>query len=121
MFSTPMDRHCEECKRPLKGRKDQKFCSDYCRNTYNNRQNEDSNKYVRRVNNILRRNRRILGTLLRNKEINKELQELAELGFNFRYYTNTLTDDDGNPLYFCYELGYKREDGVRCKIIEKII
>jgi predicted nucleic acid-binding Zn ribbon protein len=121
MFSTPMDRHCEECKRPLKGRKDQKFCSDYCRNTYNNRQNEDSNKYVRKVNNILRRNRRILGALLRNKEINKELQELAELGFNFRYFTNTLTDDDGNPLYFCYELGYKREGGIRCKIIEKTI
>ena len=54
------ERVCNECKQDLFGRKDQKFCSDYCRNTYNNRLNEDSTKYIRRINGILRKNRRIL-------------------------------------------------------------
>jgi len=42
-------RHCRECNEELNGRKDQKFCSDYCRNTFNNRLNEDSNATVRKV------------------------------------------------------------------------
>ena len=29
-------RNCLECKDPVKGRIDKKFCSDYCRNAYNN-------------------------------------------------------------------------------------
>ena len=53
-------RPCKECGQKLSGRRDQKFCSDYCRNTFNNRLNEDSTNYMRRINNILRRNRRIL-------------------------------------------------------------
>jgi len=56
-------RKCQECAQLLKGRKDQKFCSDYCRNTFNNRLNEDATNYVRRINNILRKNRRILASL----------------------------------------------------------
>ena len=56
-------RNCQECNLKLSGRKDQKFCSDYCRNTFNNRLNEDATNYVRRINNILRKNRRILSQL----------------------------------------------------------
>ena len=29
-------RSCKECDHKLSGRRDQKFCSDYCRNTFNN-------------------------------------------------------------------------------------
>jgi hypothetical protein len=113
-------RTCGECNNPLKGRKDQKYCSDYCRNTYNNRQNEYANNYVRRINNILRRNRRILGLIINRNESYKEIQELAELGFNFQYFTSMLHDIDGSPLYFCYDLGYRKEEGLKCKIIEKV-
>ncbi|MEY3426399.1 MAG: hypothetical protein RL679_1757, partial [Bacteroidota bacterium] len=62
-------RTCNECNRALSGRKDQKFCGDHCRNTFNNRQNEDATNYVRRVNNILRKNRRILATLNPNGKV----------------------------------------------------
>ena len=34
-------RECLECGEPLKGRVDKKFCSDYCRNSHNNKVNKD--------------------------------------------------------------------------------
>lgn len=54
------EKTCLACDKPLKGRLDKKFCDDYCRNNYNNRLNSDQSNYVRNVNNILRKNRRIL-------------------------------------------------------------
>ena len=75
-------RKCQECGDKLNGRKDQKFCSDYCRNTFNNRQNEDSTKYMRRINHILRKNRRILAQHNPTGKITVEGIQLAEEGFN---------------------------------------
>lgn len=105
------DRNCIECKQRLSGRKDQKFCSDYCRNTYNNRLNEDSTKYMRRINSILRKNRRILSLLNPDGKKTVDGIILAEEGFNFHYYTNVYTTKTGSQYYFCYEQGYlKKED-----------
>lgn len=83
------NRKCLECDEQLLGRKDQKFCADYCRNTYNNRLNEDVNSTVRKINSILRKNRRILAKLNPNGKKTVHLIQLAELGFNFHYYTNS--------------------------------
>ena len=51
---------CLECGEKIVGREDKKFCSDGCRNTYNNKINKDSTNYMRNVNNKLRKNYRIL-------------------------------------------------------------
>ena len=82
------ERFCNECKTKLVGRKDQKFCSDYCRNTFNNRNNEDATAYVRRINSILRKNRRILAALNPDGKKTVDAITLAEEGFNFHYFTN---------------------------------
>jgi hypothetical protein len=99
---------CIECKKPLKGRTDKKFCDDLCRNSYNNKLNSDSNGYVRNINNLLRRNRRILEeTLPVTEEMAKiTRQKLIEKGFQFKYLTHTYTNKKGNIYYFCYEYGY---------------
>ena len=102
------ERTCQECNQKLKGRKDQKFCSDYCRNAYNNRLNEDSNKYVRRINGILRKNRRILEKLNPSGKATVDGITLAEEGFNFHYYTNIYTTQKGGEYFFCYEFGYRK-------------
>ena len=88
MLNMMKTRNCQECNLKLSGRKDQKFCSDYCRNTFNNRLNEDATNYVRRINNILRKNRRILSQLNPKGKITVDGITLAEEGFNFHYYTN---------------------------------
>ena len=101
-------RFCKECEHKLSGRRDQKFCSDYCRNTFNNRKNEESNTFVRRINTILRKNRRILDKLNPEGKITINILVLAEEGFNFHYYTNIFETKAGKKYFFCYEQGYTK-------------
>ena len=41
-----MEKKCLECESPLVGRVDKKFCSDYCRNSYNNKINTNNNFFT---------------------------------------------------------------------------
>jgi predicted 2-oxoglutarate/Fe(II)-dependent dioxygenase YbiX len=112
-------RECLECAQKLSGRKDQKFCSDYCRNTYNNRQNEDATNYVRRINTILRKNRRILVALNPSGKRTVDAITLAEEGFNFHYFTNIYTTQKGNTYFFCYDQGYTRTESDQYMLVHK--
>jgi predicted nucleic acid-binding Zn ribbon protein len=104
----PMKKQCLTCDKPLKGRIDKKFCDDYCRNTYNNQRNSDQNNYVRHINNILRKNRRLLAQQLPDNETRKKLhrEKLLLLGFNFKYLTHTYQTQQGKLYYFVYDYGY---------------
>ncbi len=51
----PFMKNCLECEEAIKGREDKKFCSDGCRNAYNNKINKDSTNFMRNVNNKLRK------------------------------------------------------------------
>lgn len=112
-------RNCLECGQKLSGRKDQKYCSDFCRNAYNNKLNEDSNKYVRRINGILRKNRRILEKLNPDGKITTDGITLAEEGFNFHYYTNIYTTKKGSQYFFCYEHGYIKLENDQYMLVMK--
>ena len=112
-------RKCKECGQVLNGRKDQKFCSDYCRNTYNNRQNEDATAYVRRINNILRKNRRILASMNPTGKVTVDGIRLAEEGFNFHYFTNVYQTLKGSQYFFCYEQGYIKLDNDQYMLVHK--
>ena len=101
------ERNCPECGDRLVGRVDKKFCSDQCRNTYNNRLNSDTTNTVRNINNILRKNRRILQE--QNKQSGKTMiakDALLSKGFNLNYHTHTYTTKRGDTYRFCYEQGY---------------
>jgi len=97
---------CPECGDEILGRSDKRFCSDQCRNTFNNRQKKDANNYIRNVNNILRKNRRTLADLNPNGKSKASRNKLVEKGFNFDYYTNSYTTKTGKTYYYCYEFGY---------------
>ena len=101
-----MDKQCLYCGNTIKGRSDKKFCDDQCRNSYNNQQNSDATNYVRNVNNILRKNRRILEELNPKGKTNVQRNKLQERGFNFNYYTNSYVTKAGDTYHFCYEQGY---------------
>lgn len=113
------ERACLECGQKLSGRKDQKFCTDYCRNTYNNRLNEDSTKTMQRVNRILRKNRRILEELNPTGKRTVDAITLAEEGFNFHYFTNTYTTQKGTVYFFCYDQGYSKLEGDQFFLVQK--
>lgn len=99
-------RTCPECGEFINGRVDKKFCSDLCRNSFNNKQNSDSNNYVRGINNALRKNRRILEETLQGEKTTVSKQKLSDKGFNFNYMTNQVVTKNNHTYTFCYEYGY---------------
>jgi len=103
-------RLCPECNDPVYGRIDKKFCSDQCRNSYNNKNMGYSNGYVRKVNAILRKNRKILEELNPKGKSKVHLNQLKKKGYNFSYHTNLYTTKTGNIYHFCYEHGYLKLD-----------
>jgi len=102
-----MERRCLECNEVLHGRTDKKFCSDACRNAFNNRKKSVAgNGYVRKVNGILGRNRNIMAELNPDGKIRIHRAKLVNRGFDFGFMTNLYTTRAGNVYYFCYDYGY---------------
>ena len=113
-------RECPICGDLIQGRADKKFCSDQCRTTHNNRLNSDVNNFVRNVNNILRKNRRILAELNPRGKSKVHRDKLLELGFKFSYFTNVYKTRAGKAYHFCYEQGYlELEDGMYALVIRQ--
>ena len=101
-----MEKLCIECGAPFKGRSDKKFCSDYCRNQHNNKLNSCTNNYMRRINSILRRNRRILAEFYGSNRLNLNRNILTWEGYDFRFFTHFSEDEQGLISYYCYDFGY---------------
>ncbi|MFT4834680.1 MAG: DNA-directed RNA polymerase subunit M/transcription elongation factor TFIIS [Marinoscillum sp.] len=99
-------KNCIECGKELFGRSDKKFCSDACRSAYNNMSVNTNDKYIRRVNRKLSKNRQILSKLNPEGKATHPKEKLAKEGFDFDFYTNTYTTKDKKIYYFCYDQGY---------------
>jgi len=97
---------CRECGSLIIGRIDKRFCSDQCRNTFNNRLNSDVTRYVRNINNTLRRNRRILMALNTEGRTKIPRDKLLAEGFDFSHLTSVYVGKDGLKYFYCYEQGY---------------
>lgn len=112
-------KYCLKCGKTIRGRVDKKFCDDYCRNVYNNHIKADSNLYVRNINLILRKNRRILESLLpeNRHDIKVTRDKLIFLGFCFDYYTNSHKNFKGENSFFCYDYGFRQLENNRCLIM----
>ena len=110
---------CLKCGKTIRGRVDKKFCDDYCRNVYNNHIKADSNHYVRNINHILRKNRRILESLLpeNRQDIKVPRDKLIFMGFCFEYFTNMFNNNKGETHFFCYDYGFRWIDNERCLIL----
>ena len=101
---------CLECGTKIIGRADKKFCSDQCRVSYNNRLNSDETNFMRNVNNVLRKNRRILIELNTTGKSRVSRDKLHEKGFDFGLFTSTYITKEGSVYYYCYEQGYLQVD-----------
>ena len=111
---------CLECDDKLIGRADKKFCSDHCRNAYNNRLNKDSKNLMRNINNKLRKNYRILDSFpLKDGKTTTTKMRLMDRGFDFEYFTNLYTTKKGSTYYFLYDLGYLPLDNDYFMIVKR--
>ena len=101
-----MKKNCLECNEPIQGRIDKKFCSDYCRNTYNNKVNKESKNLLRNINNRLRKNHRLLTELNTTGKTKVTRKKLLDHNFDFNYFTSIYTTKTGNTYYYIYDQGY---------------
>lgn len=104
-------RKCLDCGEVLRGRSDKKFCSDQCRNNYNNTINREANNLVRNVHSVLRKNRKILCELYDSgtRKIHRDALLVSE--FNMNFFTHLVeTDNDSSVTRYCYEYGYRDID-----------
>ena len=114
-----MSSTCAECGEKIYGRHDKKFCSDQCRNAFNSKLNADANKFIRNINNVLRKNRRILTELNPTGKGKVSRDELLMSGFNFNYYTNVYKTQQGKIYYFCYDQGYLELENEKYALVVK--
>ena len=90
------------------------------RNSYNNIINKDANEYVRKVNVILRKNRRFLSSLMNGSDKGKATKEQLLLNsFNFYYYTNIYKTKQGKKYFFNYEFYYLELEEEQFTLLKK--
>ena len=116
-----MNKTCLECNDKIVGREDKKFCSDGCRNAYNNKMNKDSNNYMRSINNKLRKNYRVLSELNTEGKSKTTKSKLLSKGFDFEFLTNILNTKSGNIYHFVYDQGYMLLDNDFYMLVKKDI
>lgn len=114
-----MNKQCPECGTKIVGRIDKKFCSDACRNSFNNRINKDSKNLIRNVNNRLRKNYRILEALNPDQKTKTSRSKLIEMGFDFNYLTSIYTTRAGTVYYFVYDQGYLPLDNDQYALVKR--
>jgi predicted nucleic acid-binding Zn ribbon protein len=113
------NKNCLECGEKIIGRADKKFCSDYCRNAFNNKQNQSANNLIRNINNTLKRNWRILEELNPEDKCKVHKNKLIEQSFNFSYYTSIYQTKTGNTYYFVYDQGYMELENSFYMLVKK--
>ncbi len=116
-----MERHCLECNAPLTGRSDKKFCDDLCRTAYHNRQNKEDTDFIRNVQSILRKNRKILAGLNRDGDKVMQKQVLIAQGFNFDFHTNSFQTPEGKTCFYCFDYGYSDENDGQVEILKRVV
>lgn len=112
-------RTCMECGDNLTGRIDKKFCSDYCRNTYNNKVDKDSKNRIRNTNNRLKKNYKILTELNTLGKTKVSRSKLYDKGFDFNLFTSVYTTKTNNTYHFVYNQGYLALDNELYLLIKK--
>jgi predicted nucleic acid-binding Zn ribbon protein len=110
---------CQECGEKIVGREDKKFCSDACRNAYNNKINKDSTNLMRNINNKLRKNYRILNELNPDGKGRATKAKLLSKGFDFDFFTQIYQTKTGNTYYFVYNYGYMALEGDFFMLVKK--
>lgn len=97
---------CLHCQAELKGgRTDRKYCDAQCRASYHNSQRQEKEQGIREINDILKKNWKILKMLNPTGHSTIRKAFLEEHGYNFNYFTNVYRTSSGRVYYFCYDVG----------------
>lgn len=97
---------CLQCGVTIQGRSDKKFCSDYCRNFYNNFLNRETKQIIRNTNNRLRKNFKILSDCNTSGKTKISRRKLFDKGFDFSAITSVYITKTDKIYYYVYSQGY---------------
>lgn len=115
-----MKRTCMVCEETLRGRLDQKFCSDFCRSNFHNDRYRLDNFHVKKINRVLMKNRRILKHLSSGDMEKIPVKALMSQGFHFDYCTHTEQTSNAGPIKWVYDFGYKMDNSNSCIMIQTL-
>ena len=112
-------KHCLNCKEVFEGRKDRKFCSDYCKSNFHYELNKGKKDlFFLKVNKQLKLNRRLLRTFNKSGKATVRVERLLSLGFNPNFFTHYWKNKKGDVYLFVYEYGFlKRNENNKLKYI----
>ncbi len=96
---------CRECGKEMQGRTDKKYCSDNCRSEYHNKRYRDQKSIFSPIDKKLHKNRAILVKASSGRGI-ITAKRLLDMGFDFRYHTQTYLSESGLLYKYCYDTGY---------------
>lgn len=99
-------RLCPVCGDEVLGRVDKKFCSDQCRNTFNNERYSSDNALVQKVNRVLKKNYSILKSLNTSGKTKVKRSKLLQEGFDQTHFTGIYETKKGGRYYLVYDQGY---------------
>lgn len=122
MPAAPTITICLNCQKPIKsGRSDKKFCDPGCKDAYYNAIKTAEHKEIKKIDIVLKRNRRILKKLYNPKKPEKLTgrEVLVKAGFEFDFHTHSIiTKFKANEFIFCYDYGYREAEKGKYKVIK---
>lgn len=112
-----MSKKCLNCQEEIQGRSDKKFCDDYCRSSYNNKQRSQIDEQTKFIQKRLKKNLRILNQLNPTGKITVNREKLLVMGFDFKYITHYHTTKSGATYFFCFYQGYLQLEDQRVLLV----
>ncbi|MEM9053023.1 MAG: hypothetical protein AAGC47_13295 [Bacteroidota bacterium] len=118
-----MKRKCKICQKPVVGRSDKIYCSDYCKNVYHKKMRYATKQAAVEINGFLKRNYAILlETLGKNKNQMKVYRNaLEKKRFRFKYHTHRYLNSRNKTFHYVYDLAWMEFSDDEILIVRKVV
>lgn len=97
---------CPVCATEIIGRSDKKYCSVYCKSSYQYQKRKNGDSLFFSIDKQLRKNRSLLKKYNQSGKSSIRKAKLLETGFNPKYFTHYWKSKQGKIYLFCYEFGF---------------
>ena len=97
---------CRVCGKPLYGRPDKRFCSDRCRNIFNNSKYREQRRLLDSFNNALRANYFLLKQMFADGRRRCPKRALLSAGFSVDCFNSVIVTPFAK-WYRCFDLCYR--------------
>lgn len=105
IISNKEETACLECGTAFYGRANRKFCSEACKNHYNNRRHQNARDVRLKVQTRLEKNYRILSDVLKVQKSSVDLVDLLVLGYSPNFVTS-YQKTSRFTICMCYDISF---------------